>query len=52
MRRIESYIRKYGPEDGPLLYRTLQREAAHARWKAFYRRRVRGGEQRGATRRG
>lgn len=39
MRRLDSYIRKYGSVDGPLLYRTLQREAAHARWKAFYRRR-------------
>jgi hypothetical protein len=26
MRRLESYIRKYGALNGPLLYRTLQRE--------------------------
>jgi hypothetical protein len=39
MRRLDSYIRKYGPVDGPLLYRRLQREAVHARWKAFYRER-------------
>lgn len=40
MRRLDSYIRKYGPVDGPIIYRTLQREAAQARWKAFYRRRL------------
>jgi hypothetical protein len=37
MRRLSSFIRKYGPVTGPLLLRALQREAAHARWKAFYR---------------
>lgn len=53
MRRIESYIRKYGPLDGPVLYRTLQREAAHARWKAFYRHLASGGRGRlGAARQG
>jgi hypothetical protein len=40
MRRLDSYIRKYGPVEGPIIYRTLQREAAHARWKAFYRDRL------------
>lgn len=39
MRRLDSYIRKYGDHHGRIIYRTLQREAAHARWKAFYRNR-------------
>lgn len=30
MRKLESYIRKYGPIEGPKLYRLLQREAALA----------------------
>jgi hypothetical protein len=37
MRRLESYIKKYGPIDGAEMYRRLQREAAlasvHARHK-------------------
>lgn len=37
MRRLDSYIRKYGDVAGRIIYRTLQREAAHARWKATYR---------------
>lgn len=37
MRRLQSYIRKYGEIAGPLLYHALQSQAAHARWKAFYR---------------
>jgi hypothetical protein len=30
MRRLESYIRKYGPELGEKMYRNLQQEAARA----------------------
>ncbi len=30
MRRIASYIRKYGPVEGPKLFTLLQREAALA----------------------
>ena len=45
MRRLDSYIRKYGPVEGLIIYRTLQREAAHARWKAFYRERLAGGRR-------
>jgi hypothetical protein len=37
MRRLESYIRKYGEDAGRKLYHTLQSQAAQARWKAFYR---------------
>jgi hypothetical protein len=37
MRKLESYVKKYGPEDGPKMFRCLQREAAlasaHARHK-------------------
>lgn len=48
MRRLDSYNRKYGLVDGPIIYRALQREAAHARWKAFYRNRLAGHRRRGA----
>ena len=34
MRKRDSYIRKYGDD---VLYRLLQSQAAHARWKAYYR---------------
>jgi hypothetical protein len=37
MRKRQSYLIKYGPVIGAILYRALQREAAQARWKAFYR---------------
>jgi hypothetical protein len=37
MRKRQSYLKKYGQVNGEVLYRTLQREAAQARWKAFYR---------------
>ena len=30
MRRLENYVRKYGPEFGPKLYHALQSQAAHA----------------------
>lgn len=37
MRRLDSYIQKYGLHPGTLIYTTLQKEAAQARWKAYYR---------------
>jgi hypothetical protein len=37
MRRLASYIRKYGDVAGRIIYRTLQSQASQARWKAFYR---------------
>ena len=37
MRRLASYIRNYGDDDGRRFYHALQSQAAHARWKAFYR---------------
>ncbi|MCE9565814.1 MAG: hypothetical protein K8U57_27635 [Planctomycetes bacterium] len=40
MRRLASYVRRYGPVAGPIIYRTLQREAAQASAKARYLRRL------------
>jgi hypothetical protein len=37
MKRIDMFICKYGPVDGPKIYSALQANAANARWKAFYR---------------
>jgi hypothetical protein len=42
MPRLEKYIRKYGDDNGRALLHVLQSQAAHARWKAFYRNRARG----------
>ncbi len=41
MRRLASYINKYGPMDGPKIYRDLQSQASQARWKVYYRNRLR-----------
>lgn len=40
MRRLENYVRRYGPEFGPLLYHTLQSQAAHASVSARLRRKI------------
>lgn len=40
MRRLQSYVAKYGPEVGPKLYRTLQSQAAHAGVGARLRRKL------------
>ena len=40
MRRLENYVRKYGPEFGPILYHTLQSQAAHAGVSARLRRKI------------
>jgi hypothetical protein len=40
MRRLENYVRKYGPEVGPVLYHTLQSQAAHAGVSARLRRKI------------
>jgi hypothetical protein len=40
MRRLESYVRKYGPIDGPTMYRRLQREAALASAHARHKKRL------------
>jgi hypothetical protein len=40
MRRLSSYIAKYGPEAGPKLYHVLQSQAAHAGVSARLRRKI------------
>jgi len=30
MRKLASYVKEYGPKEGPKIFRTLQKEAAHA----------------------
>jgi hypothetical protein len=40
MRRLENYVRKYGPEFGPILYHVLQSQAAHAGVSARLRRKI------------
>lgn len=40
MRRLENYVRKYGPEFGPRLYHALQSQAAHAGVSARLRRKI------------
>lgn len=40
MRRLENYVRRYGPEFGPVLYHALQSQAAHAGVSARLRRKI------------
>lgn len=40
MRRLENYIRKYGPEAGPKLFHALQSQAAHAGVSARLRKEI------------
>ena len=40
MRRLSSYIAKYGPVAGPRLYHLLQSQAAHASVSARLRRKL------------
>jgi hypothetical protein len=40
MRRLASYIAKYGPEAGPKLYHALQSQAAHAGVSARRKRKI------------
>jgi hypothetical protein len=42
MRRLEIYVRKYGPVVGPKLYHALQSQAAHAGVSARLRRKIEG----------
>jgi hypothetical protein len=42
MRRIDSYIQKYGPAVGPKLYRTMQSRAAYAGVSARLRKKIAG----------
>ena len=40
MRRLRSYVAKYGPVAGPRLYQALQSQAAHAGVSARLRRKI------------
>ena len=40
MRRLENYVREYGPEFGPILYHALRSQAAHAGVSARLRRKI------------
>jgi hypothetical protein len=40
MRNKNSYISKYGKEAGTIIFKLLQKEAAHARWKDEYRKKL------------
>ncbi|HEY2154997.1 MAG TPA: hypothetical protein VGH33_05165 [Isosphaeraceae bacterium] len=40
MRRLSSYVAKYGPEAGPKLYHALQSQAAHAGVAARRKRKI------------
>lgn len=40
MRKEQYYINKYGTKAGRIIYTLLQREAAHARWKDNYRKKL------------
>jgi hypothetical protein len=40
MRRLESYVKKYGPEAGPKLFHVLQSQAAHAGVSARLRKKI------------
>jgi hypothetical protein len=40
MRRLENYVKKYGPVAGPMLFRTLQSQAAHASVSARLRKKI------------
>jgi hypothetical protein len=40
MRRLENYVKKYGPEFGPKLFHALQSQAAHAGVSARLRRKI------------
>jgi hypothetical protein len=40
MRTEKSYINEYGKKAGPIIFKLLQKEAAHARWKDYYRKKL------------
>ena len=40
MRRLENYVKKYGPEFGPKLFHALQSQAAHASVSARLRKKI------------
>ena len=40
MRNEQTYVTKYGQEAGSIIFRLLQKEAAHAGWKDRYRKKL------------
>ena len=40
MRRLDNYVKKYGPDVGPKLFHALQSQAAHAGVSARLRRKI------------
>jgi hypothetical protein len=40
MRRLDNYVKKYGPDAGPKLFHALQSQAAHAGVSARLRRKI------------
>jgi hypothetical protein len=40
MRTEQSYVSEYGKKSGPVIFKLLQKEAAHARWKDAYRKKL------------
>lgn len=40
VRRLENFVKKYGPEAGPVVYHVLQSQAAHAGVSARLRRKL------------
>ncbi len=40
MRTKQAYITEYGKKAGPVIFKLLQKEAAHAKWKAEYRKKL------------
>jgi hypothetical protein len=40
MRKKQDYINKYGKKAGLIIFKLLQKEAAHARWKDHYRKKL------------
>jgi hypothetical protein len=40
MRSKNPHIKRYGKEAGTIIFKLLQKEAAHARWKDGYRKKL------------
>ncbi len=47
MRKLQSYVSRYGPEVGPRLYHVLQSQAGHASVAARLRRKLDAARERG-----
>jgi hypothetical protein len=40
MRIKKYYVKKYGRDAGTIIFKLLQKEAAHAKWKSEYRKKL------------